>query len=55
MFPFGCKHEFTGKEYCFSPWGNILWSEGGHFDTDGEEYDVKQIEEHILNQSVSLN
>ena len=33
-------------------WGGHLWSEGGHIDTVGDGYDVKQMEEYILNQGV---
>jgi len=34
-------------------WGGHFWSEGGHIDTVGDGYDVKQMEEYILNQGVS--
>jgi putative transposase len=33
-------------------WGGHLWSEGGHIDMVGDGYDVKQMEEYILNQGV---
>ena len=33
-------------------WGGHLWSEGGHIDTVGDGYDVKQMEEYILKQGV---
>jgi hypothetical protein len=32
--------------------GVHLWSEGGYIDTVGDGYDVKQMEEYILNQGV---
>ena len=34
-------------------WGGHLWSEGGHIDTVGDGYDVKQMEKYILNQGAS--
>jgi putative transposase len=33
--------------------GGHFWSEGGHIDTVGDGYDVKQMEKYILNQGVS--
>ena len=34
-------------------WGGHFWSEGGHIDTVGDGYDVKRMEEYILNQGGS--
>ncbi len=34
-------------------WGGHFWSEGGHIDTVGDGYGVKEMEEYILNQGVS--
>ena len=34
-------------------WGGHLWSEGGHIDTVGDGYDVKEMEKYIRNQGVS--
>ncbi|HEC81253.1 MAG TPA: hypothetical protein ENI42_02450, partial [Thermoplasmatales archaeon] len=34
-------------------WGGHFWSEGGHIDTVGDGYDVKKMEEYILNQGGS--
>ena len=34
-------------------WGGHFWSEGGHIDTVGDSYGVKEMEEYILNQGVS--
>ena len=33
-------------------WGGHLWSEGGHIDTVGDGYDVKEMEAYILSQGV---
>lgn len=35
-------------------WGGHFWSEGGHIDTVGDGYDVKQMEDYILNQGAPL-
>jgi len=35
-------------------WGGHLWSEGGHIDTVGDGYDVKEMEKYILNQGATL-
>ena len=34
-------------------WGGHFWSEGGHIDTVGDGYDVKEMEAYILSQGVS--
>ncbi len=34
-------------------WGGHFWSEGGHIDTVGDGYDVKEMEVYILSQGVS--
>ena len=34
-------------------WGGHLWSEGGHIDTVGDGYGVKEMEAYILSQGVS--
>jgi len=34
-------------------WSGHFWSEGGHIDTVGDGYDVKQMEAYILSQGVS--
>ena len=34
-------------------WGGHFWSEGGHIDTVGDGYDMKQMEKYILNQGMS--
>ena len=34
-------------------WGGHFWSEGGHIDTVGDGYDVKEMEKYILSQGVS--
>jgi len=34
-------------------WGGHFWSEGGHIDTVGDGYDVKEMEAYIRNQGVS--
>ena len=34
-------------------WGGHFWSAGGHIDTVGDGYDVKQMEEYIKNQSAT--
>ena len=34
-------------------WGGEFWSDGGHIDTVGDGFDVKAIEEYILNQGVN--
>ena len=35
-------------------WGGHLWSEGGHIDTVGDGYDVKEMEKYILNQGATM-
>lgn len=34
-------------------WGGHFWSEGGHIDTVGEGYGVKEMKAYILSQGVS--
>ena len=34
-------------------WGGHFWSEGGHIDTVGDGYGVKEIKAYILSQGVS--
>ncbi len=34
-------------------WGGHFWSEGGHIDTVGDGYDVREMEKYILSQGVS--
>ncbi len=34
-------------------WGGHFWSEGGHIDTVGDGYGVKEMERYILSQGVS--
>ena len=34
-------------------WGGHFWSEGGHIDTVGDGYDVKEMEAYILSQGGS--
>ena len=34
-------------------WGGEFWSDGGHIDTVGDGFDVKAMEEYILNQGVN--
>ena len=34
-------------------WGGHFWSEGGHIDTVGDGYGVKEMEKYIIDQGVS--
>jgi putative transposase len=34
-------------------WGGHFWSEGGHIDTVGDGYDVKEMEAYIRSQGIS--
>ena len=36
-------------------WGGHFWSEGGHIDTVGDGYDVREMKKYILEQGASNN